>query len=283
MNHPHYELVEKAIQLLSDCDNPQYPIDLLAQRLEVSPTQLQRLFKLWAGLTPKQFVQVLSRNHTLRAIQVSKNIFEASQEAGFSGPGRLHDFTVKLEAATPGEIKSKGEGMSITWDIGTSPFGPVFCAQSKRGICALDFLNSQLSAEQALEGLVQSWQNALISRVEGQAQAILTSAFEQTPSGRYKLWIKASPLQLKVWRALIALPPGVLISYGDLANHCGTPRAARAVGTAVASNSIGWFIPCHRVIRQTGQFGQYKWQTPRKAAMHAWETGKFTTLSDKLK
>lgn len=276
MNHSHYELVEKAILLLSQAPSPQHSVEQLAQQLNVSTTHLQRLFKQWAGLSPKQFIQALSRNHTLEAIEHSKSILDASIEAGFSGPGRLHDFTVKLVAATPGEIKSKGAGMALNWGVGQTPFGQAFCAQTSRGVCALDFLNDELPAQLALSALEQAWPNATLTQNNNQTQITLDQMFKTDQAQTFSLWVRASPFQIRVWQALINLPPGTLTTYGDLAAQCGHAGAARAVGTAVGSNSIAWLIPCHRVIRQTGQFGQYKWQSARKQAIHAWETGKLT-------
>ena len=276
MAHPHYELVENAIRILSSHPNPQQSTSLLVQQLGISPQHLQRTFRQWAGIPPKQVIHALSREHTLEIIKRSQNIFQASQDAGFSGPGRLHDYTIKLEAATPGQIKSRGEGLTILWDTGQSPFGLVFCAHTPLGVCALHFLNANFTRDQALSELQLTWPKANIKQDPHQGQGLLSQIFHPDKSTHLNLWVKASPFQIKVWQALIAIPPGYLTTYKDLANWSGVPGAARSVGTAVGSNSIAWLIPCHRVIRQTGQFGQYKWEENRKQAIHAWETAKFS-------
>ena len=180
--------------------------------------------------------------------------------------------TVKLEAATPGEIKSGGEGLQIEYGCGETPVGTAFVATTSRGICSLQFLGADLHAAQALERLQNDWPNARLLESPGMADRICASLFDINL--QQQVVVRASDFQLKVWQALIEIPEGQLTTYGSLAHRCGHPKAARAIGTAVAGNPVGWLIPCHRVIRQTGAFGEYRWGHDRKVALHLLELGR---------
>ncbi len=200
------------------------------------------------------------------------SVFDAATEAGLSGPGRLHDLCVSLEAATPGEVKSGGEGMAIRWGVAGSSFGRCALGESERGICLLSFLDEEEIAPAAVRA---TWPRAEWTRDDGFAAERIGSLFApheaREDAAPLRAWVRGSAFQLRVWRALLAIPPGALSTYGRLAKVIGRPGAARAVGTAVGANPVAFLIPCHRVIRETGAISGYRWGVGRKRMLLAWE------------
>ena len=199
---------------------------------------------------------------------------EAAVDSGLSGPGRLHDLCVTLEAATPGELKSGGEGMRIAYGFGATPFGEALAAESERGVCHLMFTDEG-GRDSAVENLKDEWRNAEFMRNDRAAARLLKTVFEAASDvdrPDVRAWVKGTEFQIRVWRALLEIPRGTLASYRRLAGAIGKPSASRAVGTAIGSNTLACLIPCHRVIRETGAIGGYRWGNGRKRALIAWET-----------
>ncbi len=270
-NHRHYDLVASAIHYLRDHRIEQPSLGSLAAALGTSEHHLQRVFSAWAGVSPKRFLQYLTHHHAVQLLREQASVLDTSLATGLSGPGRLHDLTVNCQAMTPGEIASSGAGIDLQWGWGTSPFGATFMAWSSRGICQLSFHNHR--EQNVVDAYRRDWSAARHQRDDDAAQEVLQRLFA-TPlrSGQVHLLLRGTNFQLQVWKALIAIPPGQLLSYQQLAEHARVPGASRAVGTAMARNRIAWLIPCHRVIRQTGDFGSYRWGLERKQAMHGWES-----------
>jgi AraC family transcriptional regulator, regulatory protein of adaptative response / methylated-DNA-[protein]-cysteine methyltransferase len=271
-----YDRIAQVIRYLDARQAEQPDLARLAGLLGLSSSHFHRLFTEWAGITPKDFLQCLTLTHAKRQLLDGASVLDAALSAGVSGPGRLHDLCITLEAASPGEIKSGGAGWRILFGFGPTPFGTALLAQGPRGICHLAFCDEagSLSAEAELR---DSWPAAAFIRDDPTAQASLGRIFRpasQSPSTRpgMRAYIRGSSFQTRVWKALLLVPPGALVTYSRLAEALEMPTAARAVGSAVAANPLAYLIPCHRVIRQTGVIGDYRWGSIRKRAMLAWET-----------
>jgi AraC family transcriptional regulator of adaptative response/methylated-DNA-[protein]-cysteine methyltransferase len=268
-----YERIARVIRYVDAHHAEQPRLSVLAREAGLSVFHFHRLFSAWAGVTPKSFLQWLTFSRAEGLLRDGASVLGAALEAGLSGPGRLHDLCVGLEAASPGEIQSGGAGWTMTAGFSPSPFGDCLAAQSPRGVCHLSFVDSNRMA--SWDGLRQLWPNARWQRDDAATQKLLAGVFAR-PDGLetrspLKVFVKGTDFQLRVWRALLRIPSGKLTTYGQLASAVGAPSAARAVGSAVGSNELAWLIPCHRVIRQTGMAGEYRWGAVRKRAMIAWE------------
>lgn len=273
-----YALVAQAIRYLRAHAQQQPTLAEVAQAVHLSEHHLQRVFAAWAGISPKRFLQYLSKEHALAALREAQDVLGAAQASGLSGPGRLHDLLVSCEAMTPGEIKSGGAGVALAWGEAGTPFGTVLVGWTPRGICYLAFLDDNRAQRQ--DELRTAWPAAAMQRDDGEARRLMGQVFPDTPQpGRLHLLLRGTNFQLKVWEALLRLPPGRRVSYTQLAALAGQPRAQRAVGSALAANTIGYLIPCHRVIRESGESGHYRWGDERKSAMLAWEAALSTPLA----
>ena len=241
----------------------------------VSPHHLQRTFQSWAGVSPKQFLKSLTRKEALVRLKTGSSVLDAAIDTGLSGPGRLHDLTISTDALTPGEIRKHGADVRIEYGFGESPFGPVLVAWTRRGVNFLGFCQ-EIGADPALMELKKQWSNASFSENKPAAQRWLDRIFRGSTDKPIPLWLRGSPFQLKVWEALLEIPEGTHTTYGLLARRIGNPRAARAVGAAVGSNPVSWIIPCHRVIRQVGETGGYRWGGVTKQALIGYEPARST-------
>ncbi len=268
-----YALVARAIAFIRENARHQPTLEQIAEAAHVSPFHLQRLFSEWAGLSPKRFLQYLTKEYAKQQLKSSHDVLTVTEEAGLSSTSRLHHLMVTCEAMTPGEIKTDGDGLDITYGFAFSPFGEAIVGWTKRGICHFAFSIANHDAMRS--ELVAYWPHAMFSRDDLQARHLLQEIFPTTPSrGRVHLVLRGTNFQIKVWEALIHTEFGRVISYQQLAERAGCPRAQRAVGSALAANHIGFMIPCHRVIRESGDAGNYRWGTDRKLAMLAWEAGR---------
>ncbi|MBS1231088.1 MAG: 6-O-methylguanine methyltransferase [Proteobacteria bacterium] len=268
-----YVLVARAISFIQDNAKQQPSLEQVAVATHVSPFHLQRLFAEWAGISPKRFLQYLTKEYAKQKLMSSHDVLTVTEGAGLSSTSRLHDLMVTCEAMTPGEIKAGYAGMEIIYGFAFSPFGEAIVAWTKRGICHFAF--SMANHEAMLAELVSYWPNARFSQDDSQAQHRLQDIFPTTPSrGRVHLVLRGTNFQIKVWEALVHTDFGRVTSYQQLAERAGCPRAQRAVGTALAANHIGYLIPCHRVIRESGDAGSYRWGAERKLAMLAWEAAR---------
>lgn len=274
-----YERVAQVIRHLRDHYEEQPSLEDLARVAGLSPFHFHRLFARWAGVTPKAFLRCLTLRHARRLLAEGRDVLGTSHAVGLSGPGRLHDLCVRLEAASPGELKSGGRGLGIDAGIAPTPLGPALIGNTPRGICHLEFLEPD-EEDGAWLHLGELWPAARVTRRDASARALAERVFGgngTAPTPRrarpaLKVFVRGTRFQVMVWRALLAIPPGKLLSYGDLARAIHRPGSARAVGTAVGCNPVGYLIPCHRVIRESGVLGQYRWGATRKRAAIAWES-----------
>ena len=270
-----YERIARVIRYLDKYHTEQPDLSVLARQVKLSPFHFHRLFSNWAGVTPKDFLQCLTLAQVKESLRNGASILDSALDAGLSGPGRLHDLCVSLEAASPGELKAGGAQWTIAAGFAESPFGTCLVAESPRGICHLSFVEDD-DRDAAWAGLEAGWPNARWRQNDAAAARIAEQIFTR-PGGRnagaiLRAFVKGTAFQVRVWRALLEIPPGQFASYGRLATALGCPAAARAVGTAVGQNPLAYLIPCHRVIRETGVIGNYRWGRIRKRAIAVWET-----------
>ncbi|MCC5834055.1 MAG: methylated-DNA--[protein]-cysteine S-methyltransferase [Opitutales bacterium] len=272
--HPlsDYERIAKAIAYLRANVGSQPGLEELARQLHLSPFHFQRLFKRWAGTTPKRFLEVLTVERGKSLLRQAVPVMETASELGLSGPSRLHDHFVQLEAVSPGEFKRLGSGLTLGWGLHDSPFGKVFVALTDRGICRLEFIVPE-GLPAARMRLSESWPAAEIRQAETASAEVVSRLFDRSSPGdtALPLQVAGTNFQVAVWRALLRIPPGHGTSYGRIAEAVGRPKASRAVGTAVGMNPIAFLIPCHRVIQQSGALGGYRWGVERKQVIQLWE------------
>jgi AraC family transcriptional regulator of adaptative response/methylated-DNA-[protein]-cysteine methyltransferase len=272
-----YQTVAKALRYLEENYLRQPSLDDLAASLGMSKFHLQRLFTRWAGVSPKRFLQFLTLEHAKGLLQDSEPVLTAAFASGLSGPARLHDLFINAEGVTPGEYKTGGFSLHINYGIHQTPFGPALFANTQRGLCHLAFMPSERGPHRqpAITTLENEWPGAtLVERPVGTAplaESIFYPENASLPEAPLSLFLKGTNYQLKVWNALLRIPKGTVTTYGRLARALGGPGSARAVGSAVGKNSIAFLIPCHRVIREMGAFGEYRWGPQRKKAMLGWE------------
>ena len=195
-------------------------------------------------------------------------------DAGLSSPGRLHELFVTCEAVTPGEVKARGEGLTIEYGFHPSPFGRCLLARTDRGICGLSFVQEEAPEGVLIESLSCRWPGAKIVESPRSTANLVKQIFafpqDHEPAPLH-LFVRGTNFQIQVWQALIRIPLGKAVTYQDIARHIGMPGASRAVGNAVGSNPIPFLIPCHRVIRKLGEFGNYGEGPQRKKAILGWE------------
>ncbi|MFQ3358134.1 MAG: AraC family transcriptional regulator of adaptative response [Porticoccaceae bacterium] len=270
-----YHRIADAIDFIATNSRRQPTLNDVATHLELSAAHFQRLFSRWAGVTPKKYLQILTVEHAKQLLSESKPLLAVSDEVGLSSGSRLYDHFVQLEAATPGEYKTGGAGLSIDYGVHNSPFGNIFVAATARGICKLSFLD-QADITADITDLQRRWPNALLRHNAPASLKIIDRIFSGTgPVDRpLSLHVCGTNFQVNVWRALMQIPAGTLRSYSHIAKAVGKPMAARAVGSAIGSNPIAFFIPCHRVLQQSGNIGGYHWGLTRKHLIHAWESAR---------
>lgn len=269
-----YEQMARAIAFMRQHHLDQPDLKTVAQQIHLSEYHFQRLFTQWAGISPKRFSQYLTIEYAKSKIAETKSLLDLTEETGLSSPGRLHDLFVKLEAMSPGEFKNGGAGLQIRYGIHSTPFGHCLIATTTRGICNLHFLE-QPAASVAEQCLQTEWANAEIVQDQQISREMCDRIFSVIQySSPVVLHVKGTNFQIQVWRALLNIPFAGMTTYQDLASSIGRPTAARAVGTAIGRNPIGYLIPCHRVIRASGELGGYRWGLERKTAMLSWEVGR---------
>ena len=268
-----YDRMAKAIVFIRQnyLDHPD--LATIAHHVNLSEYHFQRLFTQWAGISPKRFSRYLTLEYAKSKIATTKSLLELSVESGLSGPGRLHDLFVTIEAMSPGEFKSGGRGLKSYYGIHGTPFGRCLIANTARGICTLRFLDNA-DKELALRQLGVEWPHADIVCDQQTTAKICDRIFYTACQSPLTLHIKGTNFQMQVWRALLQIPFGELTTYQGLAAAIGKPTAARAIGNAVGRNPVGYLIPCHRVIRGTGEIGGYRWGLDRKTVLLGWEAGR---------
>lgn len=268
-----YRRIEQAILFLEQKWQEQPDLQAVAAHVGLSEYHFQRLFSRWAGISPKRFLQFLTLAYAKQLLAEANNLLDVTYETGLSSPGRLHDLFVTYEAMTPGEFKRKGEGLTIRYGFHESPFGECLLAVTERGICSLTFI-ADGEHDAAVEALQAAWPLAELREDPTQTQPFMVQIFTadaNPPRKPLPLYLSGTNFQIKVWQALLQIPPGSAVSYDTVAALIGQPGATRAIGTAISRNPVAYLIPCHRVIRKVGALGDYRWGAARKKAMLGWE------------
>lgn len=270
-----YDRIASAIEFIRSNYKAQPKLDEVAEHVHLSPYHFQRMFHQWAGVTPKQFLQYLSVEHAKNMLKDTKaTLFDTAYETGLSGTGRLYDLFVNIEGMTPGEYKNGGAALAINYSFADTPFGNVIVASTEKGICHMAFADQ--GTEKALSNLKNLFPNAIYQQLLDLKQQNALFVFNQdwNKLDQIKLHLKGTDFQLKVWETLLKVPVTGLTTYGDLAKKAGHEGAHRAVGTAVGKNPVAFLIPCHRVIKSTGEIGNYHWGENRKNLLIGWEASK---------
>lgn len=274
-NEIDFVRITRAIEFIKLNFKAQPSLDDVAAYVHLSPFHFQRMFKEWAGISPRQFLNYLSLEHAKTILNKTRaTLFEVAFQTGLSGTGRLHDLFMKIEGMSPGEFKNGGAELTIRYSFSGSPFGSLLIASTQKGVCHLAFTDQ--GEDEAIGQLVARFPRATYQSARDELQENALSFFDQNweRPREIRLHLKGTVFQLKVWEALLKVPVAGLTTYAGLAQEIGNPRACRAVGSAVGDNPVAFLIPCHRVIRSTGETGQYHWGAGRKDAMNGWEAAK---------
>ena len=273
-----YQRIALAIKYIEEHASSQPSLAEIAASIHLSEYHFQRLFQRWVGISPKRFLQHITREYAKQLLRESESILDTSYQTGLSSPGRLHDLLVTWEAVTPGEYKHRGAGMQITYGIHPSPFGECLIANSERGVCQLSFVGQDNRAKTIAE-LETKWPLAELVESASVTDELNTRLWEHfqgnVATEPLPITLRGTNFQLKIWEALLRIKPGTIVTYQDIAVQVGLPRASRAVGNAIGSNPIPVIIPCHRVIRKSGEIGNYRYGATRKKALLGWEQAKF--------
>ena len=263
-----YQRMERALQWLAEHASEQPSLEQAASAIGMSAFHFQRIFTRWAGVSPKQFLHAISLAQAKHQLERGASVFDAALDAGLSGPGRLHDAFVKVEAVTPGEYKSGLAGVDVHYGFHHSPFGECVVLNTARGICALGFVQNE-QRQQTYDDLAKRFPNANFIKDDRTIAPIAEEIFtpDHAKTAPLKLLLNGTRFQIQVWRALLEIPEGSFTSYQALAKRIDNPRAVRAVGTANGANPVSYLVPCHRVIRKSGALGGYHWGLGRKLAI----------------
>ena len=280
-----YIRIERAIQFLDTHAREQPTLAEVAAHVGLSEFHFQRLFTRWAGISPKRFLQFRTVERARQLLAEQRSVLDATYEAGLSSPSRLHELFVAVEAVTPGEYKSGGEGLAIAFGVHDTPFGAALVAACERGVCGLAFLDdaSDAGRRAAVAELEARWPRAELRHAPTATRRVVERIFTPRVARRAEplgVVLKGTNFQLKVWEALLRVPPGAVTTYEELARAVGAPGATRAVGTALGRNPVAYLIPCHRVIRKSGTLGDYRWGAGRKRVMLGWEMARAAGTRD---
>lgn len=271
-----YAIVRAAIAYLTENAREQPDLDALARALGQDPFMLQKLFKRWAGLSPKSFLQAVTLDHAKTLLRGSSSVLDTALEVGLSGPGRLHDLFVTHEAMSPGVFKARGAGITIFWAFHPSPFGHALIMVSEHGLTGLAFCDEG-DEPQTYDDMTSRWPNAEYVQDSIRTAPFMSRIFnreEWRPDQPLRIVFIGSDFEVRVWETLLKIPFGKAATYGEIALHLEKPKgAARAVGSAVGKNPISFVVPCHRVLGTTGKLCGYHWGLTRKQAILGWETG----------
>lgn len=266
----HYQLIGEALHWLCQNQQSQPSLEELAEYVGLSPHYLQRLFQEWVGVSPKQFLKYLTKAQAMERLRQGQTVLDSALSSGLSGPGRLHDLLITTEAITPGQAKRKGLGVEMKYGFGITPFGEALLAWTDRGVCFLGFCH-ETGKQHIWQHFSVQWPDAQLSEQSLIANDKLADIFNEKEQKKLKVWLRGSPFQLRVWEALLNIPPGTHCTYGQVATFSGHTGASRATGSAIGRNPVSWLIPCHRVINSLGALGGYRWGTNTKQALIGYE------------
>ncbi|MBX9926094.1 MAG: bifunctional helix-turn-helix domain-containing protein/methylated-DNA--[protein]-cysteine S-methyltransferase [Hyphomicrobiaceae bacterium] len=269
-----YAAVRRAIRYLTETAGEQPELDDLAIHLGLSPSHVQRLFKRWCGLSPKEFTQALTLDHARRMLDGSASVLDTAHEVGLSGGSRLHDLFITHEAVTPGDIRRRGAGLTMAYGWHDTPFGKALAAMTPRGLAGLAFLDEERADARTatLLDMQARWPAAAWRHDPALSAREVAMLFAGTPLGTpVPIVMIGTDFEVRVWQLLTRIPAGRAVCYSDIAKRVCTARASRAVGAAIGRNPLAFVVPCHRVLRSDGGLGGYHWNVTRKRALIGWE------------
>jgi AraC family transcriptional regulator, regulatory protein of adaptative response / methylated-DNA-[protein]-cysteine methyltransferase len=273
-----YAVVKQVIELITVDYREQPSLEKIAAELNRAPTQLQKVFTRWAGLSPKAFLQAVTLDHAKRLLGHEQlPLLEASYEVGLSGPGRLHDLFVTHEAMSPGEWKARGGGLTISYGFHPSPFGLALVMATERGLAGLAFADDEGGRDACFDDMAKRWPNAAYVEDQAATAPYIARAFDPDrwcAEEPLRVVLIGSDFQVRVWQSLLKIPFGKAVTYSDVARDIGQPTASRAVGAAIGRNPISFVVPCHRALGKSGALTGYHWGLTRKRAILGWEAGK---------
>lgn len=271
-----YAKVAKAVEYLGANWHEHPSLEDVAAHVHLSQAHFQRLFTRWAGISPKQFIQAITLDNARDMLRSSASVLDAAYEVGLSGPGRLHDLFVTYEAMTPGDYKAGGEGLEIAWGFHESPFGTTLAMATERGLAGIAFADDGAEGRaRALADMMARWPRAKFFEDPARTAPYVAHSFDPrrwSADRPLKVVLIGSEFDVTVWETLLRIPAGCAVTYSDIAAQIGRPKAARAVGTAVGRNPVSFVVPCHRVLRKSGELGGYHWGLTRKRAIIGWES-----------
>ncbi|WP_208349891.1 methylated-DNA--[protein]-cysteine S-methyltransferase [Pseudaestuariivita rosea] len=265
----HYNVMRRALDVIDSDEGAAKSLEQLADEMQMSPSHFQRVFSQWVGVSPKRYQQYLTLGHAKSLLRDHFTLLETSNITGLSGSSRLHDLFLAWEAMSPGEYARRGEGLTIYYGWFDSPFGEMLAMGTSKGLCGMAFA-SETGKDAALDDMQSRWPNATYISNPDAIRHWVDAALKR--KGHADLHLLGGPFQIKVWEALLSIPMGHVTTYSEIAKAIGSPKAVRAVGTAVGRNPISWLIPCHRALRKSGALGGYHWGLPVKRTMLAYET-----------
>ena len=284
-----YARVKATIEYISSEWRSQPSLDEIADSVGLSTSHLNLVFKRWAGLTPKAFLQAVTLDHARKLLHDSASVLDATYELGLSGPGRLHDLFVTHEAMSPGEFKRGGEGLILAYGFHPSPFGEAIVVVAPRGLAAVGWVDDKAAVGLAgdsgkhaggrigaLADMQQRWPHALLQQDQEKTGAYAARVFhpdEWQVDRPLQVCLIGTDFEIRVWQTLLRIPMGQAATYSNIAKTLGKPGAARAVGAAVGRNPVSFVVPCHRVLGASGKLTGYHWGITRKQAILGWEFG----------
>lgn len=266
--------VERARVYLDQHLDEKVTLERLSRVTHMSPFHLQRTFKRLFGVSPREYVQARRADHLKQALRRGETVTRASFEAGYGSTSRAYEGATARLGMTPATYRRGGEGLQIRFCVVPSPLGRLLVAATERGLCAVSLGEEDGELEEALR---REYPRARIERADDQL-AEWTEVIVRVLDGSGEpldlpLDVRSTAFQLRVWRALQEIPPGSTLSYRQLATRIGAPTAARAVARACATNPVALVIPCHRIVREDGQLGGYRWGMERKRRLLETEAG----------
>ena len=267
LENENYKKIEKVIKYIDENFKEQPSIDTISKYIGMSKFHLIRVFKEYVGVTPIQFLQSVTLNYAKEHLKESKSILDSSLDIGLSSPSRLHDLFVNIIGVTPKEYKQSGKNVEITYGYGFTPFGEALIAFTKRGISYLGFIDN--NKDSVFSRFQEIWEKATLIKDDKKAQDYLDNIFIEKK--KFDLYVKGTNFQINIWKALLNIPNGTITTYQEIANSINKPKAVRAVATAIGSNHIGYLVPCHRVLAESGAMSGYRWGIERKKILIAYE------------
>ena len=258
------EIVEKVCRYIETHPDQPATLGALSSAIGLSPFHLHRTFKALTGITPRAYADSRRLESLKAGLREGHSVTRSLYDAGYGSSSRLYERASLQLGMTPSRYRKQGSGVTIRYSIAETAVGRLLLAATARGICSIRFGSSETALEVALrreypqaeivrtDKQLASWVRAVRDRIRGQS------------AGSLPLDIRATAFQRLVWEELRAIPSGATRSYGEIAKRIGQPRAARAVARACATNPVAVAIPCHRVVREDGALGGYRWGIQRK-------------------